>query len=62
MLHSSLEELLQDLRQLAELNQRQSRRIVQLRARLAAALDVLREHDLLEEFERRIRKASRDDG
>lgn len=58
---SDLAGLLQDLRQLCELNQRQSQRIVLLQARLATVIDLLTEHGLLGEFRERIGEANHDE-
>ena len=47
-------ELLRDMQQLTQLIERQVELITRLRLRLAVATDLLIEHGLLEEFQRRV--------
>jgi len=50
-------ELLRDMQQLTQLIERQVELITRLRLRLAVATDLLIEHGLLEEFQRRVEEA-----
>jgi len=50
-------ELLKDMQRLTQLIERQVELITRLRLRLAVATDLLIEHGLLEEFQRRVEEA-----
>ena len=52
-----MDERLKDMQQLRQLAERQVELIANLRLRLAVATDLLIEHGLLEEFQRRVEKA-----
>ena len=52
-----MDELLKDTQQLRQLVERQVELIASLRTRLAVATDLLIEHGLLEEFQRRAEEA-----